>query len=150
MPAKEEHYLGNPLLKRANIDVELTQDQLFELAKCADDPIYFAKNYVMIVNADDGLVNFKPYPFQEKMLKNFHENRFNICKLPRQCGKALALDTPIPTPDGWTTMGDVRAGDYLLSPSGKKVLVTKKTDTMYNHDCYRIYFDNGELRRTKI
>lgn len=88
MPKKEEHYLGNPLLKRSNIDVELTQDQFIELAKCADDPIYFAKNYIKIVTLDHGLVNFKPYNFQEKMLKNFHEKRFNICKLPRQSGKS--------------------------------------------------------------
>jgi hypothetical protein len=88
MPKKEEHYLGNPLLKRSNIEVELTQEQFIELAKCADDPIYFAKNYIKIVTLDHGLVNFKPYNFQEKMLKNFHEKRFNICKLPRQSGKS--------------------------------------------------------------
>jgi intein/homing endonuclease len=88
MPKKEEHYLGNPLLKRSNIDVELTQDQFIELAKCADDPIYFAKNYIKIVTLNEGLVNFKPFPFQEEMLKNFHEKRFNICKLPRQSGKS--------------------------------------------------------------
>jgi intein/homing endonuclease len=88
MPKKEEHYLGNPLLKRSNIDVELTQEQFIELAKCADDPIYFAKNYIKIVTLNEGLVNFKPYPFQEEMLKNFYEKRFNICKLPRQSGKS--------------------------------------------------------------
>ena len=84
------------------------------------------------------------YPFQEKLVNKFHENRFNICKMPRQTGKALALDTPIPTPTGWTTMEDVKIGDNILSPAGNNVSVTMKTETMYNHNCYKLYFDNGE------
>lgn len=95
MPSKEEHYLGNPLLKRANINVELTQEQLLELIRCSEDPIYFAKKYIKIVTLDEGLVSFEPYSFQEDMLKNFHNKRFNICKLPRQCGKCLIQNTKI-------------------------------------------------------
>jgi hypothetical protein len=136
--------MGNPLLKRANIPNEFTQTQLVELARCAADPVYFAKNYIKIVNIDDGLVPFDMWPFQEKMLTTFHENRFSICKLPRQCGKALALDTKIPTPTGWTTMGELKVGDEVLSPSGDSVKVLTKTDPMYDHKCYKIYFDNGE------
>ena len=52
------------------------------------DPVYFAQNYVKIVSLDEGLVPFKPYDFQEKLINNFHENRFNICKMPRQTGKS--------------------------------------------------------------
>jgi hypothetical protein len=291
MSENQQHYMGNPLLKRANIPSEFTQEQLVELAKCASDPVYFAKNYIKIVNIDDGLVPFNMWPFQEKMLRTFHENRFSICKLPRQpledntliptpsgytkikdlkindvvydlygkqtkiinkvsykntekcyklsfkgksfeeeivcdkdhfwrvyfddtsvvltaeqiyylkrevflkrqsfntlvdnwdeviqltsieevepvnvscvevenkdhsflcgknfiptmnCGKALALDTKIPTPTGWTTMGELKVGDEVLSPSGDSVKVLTKTDPMYNHKCYKIYFDNGE------
>jgi len=140
----EKYYMGNPLLKRANTPTEFTQEQLIELARCAADPVYFAKKYIKIVNIDDGLVQFDMWPFQEKMLKTFHENRFSICKLPRQCGKALALDTKIPTPDGWTTMKDIKVGDKVLSPNGSSVTILTKTDPMYNHKCYRLYFDNGE------
>jgi hypothetical protein len=64
--------------------------------------------------------------------------------MPRQTGKALALDTPIPTPSSWTTMGDLKVGDFILSPSGDIVSVTMKTETMYNHNCYKLYFDNGD------
>ena len=140
----EQYYLGNPLLKKPNTPLEFNQEQLVEFAKCAADPVYFAKNYIKIVNIDDGLVNFDMWPFQEKMLRTFHENRFSICKLPRQCGKALSLDTKIPTPNGWTTMGELKVGDEVLSPSGDTVRVLTKTDPMYNHKCYKIYFDNGE------
>ena len=137
-------YLGNPLLKKANTVQEWTQEQILEFKACMEDPVYFANNYVKIVTLDHGLQTFKPYHFQEKLINNFHKHRFNICKMPRQTGKALSIDTPIPTPTGWTTMGDLKVGDEILSPTGNSVSVTMKTETMYNHDCYKIYFDNGE------
>jgi hypothetical protein len=137
-------YLSNPNLKKANIPIEYTEEHVKEYLKCQKNPIYFAKKYIKIVSLDDGLIPFKMYPFQEKLITNFHNNRFNICKMPRQTGKALALDTPIPTPNGWTTMGDLKVGDIILSPSGNSVSVTMKTEVMHNHDCYKIYFDNGE------
>mgnify|MGYP003334289870 CR=1 FL=1 len=83
-----EIYLGNPNLKKANVTVEFTPEQIAEFIKCSEDPIYFARNYVKIVSLDHGLVPFEMYPFQEKMVKRFHNNRFNICKLPRQVGKS--------------------------------------------------------------
>ena len=134
-------YLSNPNLKRANTTIQWTEEQIIEFLKCKEDPVYFAKNYIKIVSLDEGLVPFRMYPFQEKLVQRFHEHRFNICKMPRQTGKALALDTPIPTPSGWTTMGDLKVGDDILSPSGNKVSVIMKTDIMYNHDCYKLYFD---------
>ena len=81
-------YLGNPLLKKANTPIEFTEEQIIEFLKCKEDPVYFAKNYIKIVSLDHGLVPFDMYPFQEKLIQNFHENRFNICKMPRQTGKS--------------------------------------------------------------
>ena len=81
-------YLGNPNLKRANTQHEYTEEQIIEFLKCKQDPVYFAKNYIQIVSLDHGLVPFKLYPFQEKLINNFHGNRFNICKMPRQTGKS--------------------------------------------------------------
>jgi len=84
-------YLGNPLLKKANTPIEFSQDQILEFLKCKDDPVYFANNYVKIVTLDHGLQTFKPYHFQEKLINNFHKNRFNICKMPRQTGKSTTV-----------------------------------------------------------
>ena len=84
-------YLGNPLLKKANTSMEFTQEQILEFMRCKDDPVYFAKNYVRIVTLDHGLMPFDLYPFQEKLINNFHENRFNICKMPRQTGKSTTV-----------------------------------------------------------
>jgi|LakMenE18May11ns_1017448.scaffolds.fasta_scaffold9959257_11 hypothetical protein len=86
-----DHYLGNPLLKKANTSQGFTEEQVIEFAKCIDDPVYFARNYINIVTLDHGLQTFNPYPFQETMLDRFHNNRFNICKLPRQSGKSTIV-----------------------------------------------------------
>ena len=84
----QEVYLGNPNLKKANTQIDFTQDQIEEMIKCQADPVYFAKKYVKIVNVDEGLVPFEMWPFQEKLINRFHENRFNICMMPRQTGKS--------------------------------------------------------------
>jgi hypothetical protein len=83
-----EVYLGNPNLKKANTQIEFTEEQILEFLKCKEDPVYFARNYIKIVSLDHGLVPFSMYPFQEKLIQNFHDNRFNICKMPRQTGKS--------------------------------------------------------------
>ena len=88
MPTMDEVYLGNPLLKKANVKQEFTKEQILEFVACKNDPVYFAKQHVKIVSLDEGLVNFQPYDFQEELIKRFHANRFNICKMPRQTGKS--------------------------------------------------------------
>ena len=88
MQTQDQVYLGNPLLKKANVAQEFTKEQIIEFVACREDPVYFAKNHVKIVSLDEGLVQFSPYDFQEKLINNFHNNRFNICKMPRQTGKS--------------------------------------------------------------
>jgi hypothetical protein len=80
-------YLGNERLKRVGVEIQYTEEQAVEIAKCIEDPVYFIKTYVKIVNVDKGLVPFDMWPFQEQMVKSFHENRFSISKMPRQVGK---------------------------------------------------------------
>lgn len=62
---------------------------------------------------------------------------------PAQCGKALALDTPIPTPSGWTTMGALRPGDEVFAKDGTATTVEAISAVMHGHDCYRVEFDDG-------
>jgi hypothetical protein len=81
-------YLGNPNLKAAGVVHQYSKEQVEEYIKCAKDVEYFARNYIKIVNVDYGLMPFKMWDFQAKMLKTFQENRFSICKLPRQVGKS--------------------------------------------------------------
>jgi len=89
--SSDQIYLGNPLLKKANVPHQWTKKQIAEYLKCKEDPVYFAVKYVKIVSVDEGLVPFKMYDFQKELVKKFHENRFNIAKLPRQTGKSTTV-----------------------------------------------------------
>ena len=86
-----EHYLGNPLLKKSNVPVEWTKEQILEYQKCMENPIYFIRSYIKIVSLDEGLVPFELYDFQEDIVNTIHDNRFTICKMPRQSGKSTTM-----------------------------------------------------------
>ena len=89
--SNHEQYLGNPNLIKANVKQEFTPEQIEEIIKCSENPVYFIKTYIRIVSLDKGLIPFDMYHFQEEMTQKFHENRFNICKLPRQSGKSTIV-----------------------------------------------------------
>ena len=91
MATSNDVYLGNPNLKKAGTPIQFTKKQIDEWIKCKNDPIYFAMNYIQIISLDEGLVPFKMYDFQKEILRDFHENRFNIAKLPRQTGKSTTV-----------------------------------------------------------
>ena len=91
MAEKQEIYLGNPNLKRANVNTSFSPEEVQKFIKCSQDPVYFIRNYIKIVNLDEGIVNFDLYDFQEDMVNRFHEHRFNIAKLPRQSGKSTVV-----------------------------------------------------------
>ena len=91
MPATNDVYLGNPNLKKAGTEIQFTKKQIQEWIKCKSDPLYFSMKYMQIINLDEGLVPFSMYDFQKKILMDFHENRFNIAKLPRQTGKSTTV-----------------------------------------------------------
>jgi hypothetical protein len=90
-----DSYLGNPNLKRTNVPVNFTPEQVEEYVRCSNDPVYFMKKYIMIVTVDSGLKPFAMYPFQEEMVKTIKANRFCIAKMPRQCGKSTCVISDI-------------------------------------------------------
>ena len=80
-------YLNNPLLKKAYVPIEYTQEQIEEVIKCSKDINYFIKTYTKIISLDRGLINFEMYPFQEDMSRTIADNRFTVIKTCRQAGK---------------------------------------------------------------
>lgn len=88
MMNNEKGYNGNVLLKRANQEIEWTPDLISEWVKCSEDPLYFIKNYMKIITLDNGLQLFKPYPYQENMIKSFVDERYTIVTTARQAGKS--------------------------------------------------------------
>jgi len=84
-------FKNNEQLPAAQSTYSYTVDELREFVKCKEDPVYFIKNYVKIIHVDKGLVPFEMWPFQENMVRNYHENRFNITMCSRQVGKSTTV-----------------------------------------------------------
>lgn len=146
MPKKDtsKYYLGNENLPTKGAQFEYTPEQMRELSKCSKNILHFAENYFYILNIDDGKKKIKLYKAQKRVLRQMMDNRFFILLASRQIGKALALDTPIKTPTGWTTMGDLKIGDVVYGSDGNPCNVTQAYETRHNRPCYEIEFDNGE------
>lgn len=70
--------------------------------------------------------------------------RETYTEVARKNGKALWVETLLPTPDGFVRMGDVNVGDTLFDERGMPCTVTFATDVMHNHECYRVRFSDGE------
>lgn len=87
----DQTYLGNPLLKRAGVQIEWTPETRDEYIRCAESPIYFIENYVKIINIDKGLVPFILYDYQRDIVNSLHENRFSIIATSRQSGKSTTV-----------------------------------------------------------
>lgn len=87
----QRNYIANPLIKAKFQEQEFTAKQIKEYIKCAEDPEYFIEKYIKIVSLDKGLVGFKMYDFQKRMVNTFHNNRFTICKVGRQSGKSVTV-----------------------------------------------------------
>lgn len=66
-------------------------------------------------------------------------------EVPRGNGKALALDTEIPTPSGFRLMKDLKAGDYVFGTDGKPCKIVATTDVMTDRPCYEVEFSTGEV-----
>jgi hypothetical protein len=112
----DDTYLGNPLLKGSNIQIEFTKEQLEEYLKCSGDPVYFMENYMKIVTLDQGLTQIKLYDFQRDIVRTVHTNRFSICKIPRQSGKTTVL------------IGEV-VHQVLFNPNYKVAILANKLKT---------------------
>ena len=92
---KTQFYNGNPKLKRTNVELNLTKRQKREMKRCQTNVSYFVKNYLKVVNVDDGLVPLDLYDYQEKLIEHIHDNRYVMVAASRQCGKCLESEQVI-------------------------------------------------------
>jgi replicative DNA helicase len=81
----------------------------------------------------------------DQLTNGFHPGQMIIVAARPAIGKALALDTPLPTPTGWTTMGDVQVGDRLLGSDGRPITVVAATEAMVDRPCFEVEFDDGRV-----
>ncbi len=81
----------------------------------------------------------------DSLTNGLHPGQMIVIAARPAVGKALALSTPLPTPDGWTTMGDVQVGDRLIGADGQPVTVVAATGVMHGRPCYEVEFSDGEV-----
>ncbi|WP_246268598.1 replicative DNA helicase [Nonomuraea typhae] len=88
-----------------------------------------------------------PTGFQDldTLTNGLHPGQMIVVAARPAMGKALALDTPLPTPTGWTTMGEVRAGDDLIGADGRPTRVVAATEVMHGRPCYEVEFSDGSV-----
>ncbi|CAN5407303.1 replicative DNA helicase [soil metagenome] len=99
------------------------------------------------IASNGGIARGVPTGFTEldEVTNGLHAGQMIIVAARPGVGKALALNTPLPTPSGWTTMGDVAVGDQLLGPDGLPTLVVATTEIMLGRPCYEIEFSDGTV-----
>jgi replicative DNA helicase len=97
------------------------------------------------IASSGGISRGVPTGFTEldEVTNGLHPGQMIIVAARPGIGKALALDTPLPTPTGWTTMGDVAVGDELLGDDGQPTRVVAATDVMLGRPCYEVEFSDG-------
>ncbi|HEY9472528.1 MAG TPA: DnaB-like helicase N-terminal domain-containing protein, partial [Mycobacteriales bacterium] len=81
----------------------------------------------------------------DQITNGLHSGQMVIVAARPAIGKALALDTPLATPSGWTTMGEVRVGDHLIGADGKPTRVLAATEVMHGRPCYEVEFSDGTV-----
>ncbi|AKU18582.1 DNA helicase [Luteipulveratus mongoliensis] len=81
----------------------------------------------------------------DTLTNGLHPGQMIVLAARPAVGKALALDTPLPTPSGWTTMGDVSVGDFLIGADGRPTRVVATTGVMEGRPCYEVEFSDGTV-----
>ncbi|NJP91549.1 replicative DNA helicase [Nonomuraea sp. FMUSA5-5] len=81
----------------------------------------------------------------DQLTNGLHPGQMIVVAARPAIGKALALDTPLPTPTGWTTMGEVKVGDQLIGADGRPTRVVAATEVMHGRPCYELEFSDGTV-----
>ncbi|MFW6219376.1 MAG: LAGLIDADG family homing endonuclease [bacterium] len=121
-----------------------------EWIKCRSNPLYFILNYCYIEETGGAVRYTKEllHPKLRRVVKSTIKYHSCLFMASRQLGKALDINTPIPTANGtYKYMKDIEVGDYILDGNGKSTKVIETTEIMYDRPCYEIEFDNGEIIR---
>ena len=87
--------MKNEMIKKPNLSQEYSTEQVMELKKCAEDPIYFMRNYMKVMHPKRGAIPFDLYPYQERAVMSFRNNKDTIVMMGRQMGKCLFKLTTI-------------------------------------------------------
>ena len=126
---------------------DVTERRVSEDFAVLSDLLQPTLDEIEAVGAQGGVMTGVPTGFTDldRLLNGLHAGQLIVVAGRPGLGKALALDTPLPTPDGWTTMGKIRVGDRLLGADGRPTTVTDAFDVMHGRPCYEVEFSDGSV-----
>ena len=106
-------FAGDVSLRSANEPIAMEPWMLAELRKCANDPVYFANNYVKITTKDNGIQLFKTWDFQADFIRTLKDNRFVTAKWARQVGKCCSFEQYVTVKFSDNTTETLKIGDLF-------------------------------------
>ncbi|WP_413775672.1 replicative DNA helicase [Micromonospora sp. RTGN7] len=126
---------------------EITERRVSEDFAVLADMLQPTLDEIEAVGAQGGMMTGVPTGFTDldRLLNGLQAGQLIIVAGRPGLGKALALDTLLPTPDGWTTMGEVAVGDQLLAADGTPTTVTAAFEVRYDRPCYEVEFSDGAV-----
>ena len=139
---------ADELVDRAQAEVfSVTDRRLAEDYHSLSEIMPGALEEIEAIGAHGGGITGVPTGFADldALTNGLHAGQMIVIAARPAVGKALALDTPLPTPFGWTTMGLVRPGDLLLGADGKPTRVVAATEIMRGRPCFQVEFSDGEV-----
>jgi replicative DNA helicase len=106
-----------------------------------------ALDEIEAIGSRGGVLTGVPTGFSDldALTNGLHPGQMIVIAARPAVGKALALDTPLPTPTGWTTMGEVRVGDQLIGADGRPTQVVAATEVMHGRPCHEVEFDDSTV-----
>ncbi|AKS31583.1 replicative DNA helicase [Mycolicibacterium goodii] len=134
------------IVDRAQAEIyDVTERRASEDFVPLEDLLQPTMDEIDAIASQGGIARGVPTGFTEldEITNGLHAGQMIIIAARPGVGKALALDTLLPTPSGWTTMGDVAVGDHLLGPDGQPTRVVAGTDVMLGRPCYVVEFSDG-------
>ncbi|MGV0791247.1 replicative DNA helicase [Mycolicibacterium sp. XJ1819] len=136
------------IVDRAQAEIyDVTDHRMSEDFVPLEDLLQPTMDEIDAIASQGGLARGVPTGFLEldEVTNGLHPGQMIIIAARPGVGKALALDTPLPTPTGWTTMGDVAVGDELLGADGEPTRVVAATEVMFGRPCYEVEFSDGTV-----
>ncbi len=126
---------------------DVTERRVSEDFAVLADLLQPALDEIEAVGSRDGVMSGVPTGFGDldRLLNGLHPGQLIIVAGRPGLGKALALDTPLPTPDGWTTMGEVAVGDQILGADGRPATVVAVSRVMVGRSCFEVEFSDGTV-----
>ena len=138
----------NEIVDRAQAEIyDVTERRTAEDFVALEALLQPTMDEIDAIASQGGIARGVPTGFTEldELTNGLHPGQMIVVAARPGMGKALKLDTPLPTPAGWTTMGEVRVGDYLIGADGRPTRVVAATEVMIGRPCFEIEFSDGSV-----